>query len=117
MGWKDFGELYATLLGLGIIIDKNVLKWDSQWSRLILILVILTIFSKYLSYLIISLRCLHKILSSLEAVKLLHLLIAIMNSSLEKGFHIEYDLEGSFSNKEAFTYRLWVELNVWCRAF
>ena len=28
MGLKDFGELYNSLLGLGIIMDVEVLKWE-----------------------------------------------------------------------------------------
>ena len=99
-----------------MIIDEDALKWDGQWPKLIHILAILTMFSKYLSSLMISLRCFHEILSSPGADKLLHLLIAIMNSSLEKGFHIEYSLEVSSFNKEVSTYWLWAELNIWCRA-
>ena len=30
MGLKDLGELYNSLLGLGIIIEVNVLKCNSQ---------------------------------------------------------------------------------------
>jgi len=63
-------------------------------------------FSKHLSSLMISLRCFHEILSGQEVDELLHLLMAVMNSSLEKEFHIKYDLKGSSSNKEASTHQL-----------
>jgi len=100
-------------LGFGIIIDNDALKYNGQYSRLIHILVMLTMFSKYLLSLTISLRCFHEILSSPEADKLLHLLMAIMNFFLEKKFHNKYSLEGSSSNNDAFTHWLWAELNVW----
>jgi len=53
----------------------------------------------------ISLKCFYEILSSLGVDELLHLLIAIINSSLEKEFYIEHGLEGSFSNKEVSTHQ------------
>ena len=74
------------MLGFGIVIDDNVLKYNGQCPRLIYVLVMLTIFSKYLLWLTISLKCFYKILSSLEVDKLLYFIMAIMNSSLEKGF-------------------------------
>jgi len=30
MGLKDLGKLYSSLLGLGMIIDIDVLKWEGQ---------------------------------------------------------------------------------------
>jgi len=33
IGWKDLGESYDTLLGLGMIIVVNVLKWDGQYPK------------------------------------------------------------------------------------
>ena len=87
-----------------MIIDNNVLKCDSQYPRLIHVLAILTRFSKHLLFLIISLRCFHEILSDPRVNELLHLLMAIVNSSLEKEFHNEYDLEESSSNNDIFTH-------------
>ena len=60
-------------------------------------------FSKHLSSLMTSLRCFHKILSGLEADKLLYLLMAIVNYFFEKEFHDKYKLEESSSNNNMFT--------------
>ena len=60
-------------------------------------------FSKHLSSLMTSLRCFHEILSSPGVNELLYLLIAIINSFLEKRFHNKYCLDRSFSNKDLFT--------------
>ncbi len=87
-------------MGFGIIIDDSALKCVGQCPRLIHVLAMLTIFSKPL---MTSLRCFHKILSSLEADKLLYLLMVIVNSSSEKELHDKYSLEGSFSNNNVFT--------------
>jgi len=64
----------------------------------------LMIFSKHLLSLTISLRCFYEILYGPEADELLHLLRAIVNSSLEKEFHDKGSLEGSFSDNDIFTY-------------
>ena len=61
----------------------------------------LIILSKHLSFLMTHLRYFYEILSSLGVDKLLHLLIAIMNSFLEKEFHGEYYLDGRSSNKDS----------------
>ena len=63
----------------------------------------LTMLSKHLLFLMTSLRCFHEILSSPEANELLYLLIAIINSFLEKEFHNKYCLDESFSNKDLLT--------------
>ena len=90
-------------MDFGIIIDNDALKCDSQCPKLIYILAILTMFSKHLSSLMTSLRCFHKILSGLEADKLLYLLMAIVNYFFEKEFHDKYKLEESSSNNNMFT--------------
>ena len=33
MGWKDLGESYDALLGLGMIMVMNVLKWNGQCPK------------------------------------------------------------------------------------
>jgi len=73
------------------MIDKDALKYNSQYHKLIQVLAILTMFSKHLSSLTTSssLRCFHKILSSSGVDKLLYLSIAIINSFLEKRFYDE----------------------------
>jgi len=77
----------------------------------------LTIISKHLSFLMTHLRCFHEILSGLGADELLHLLIVIINSFLEKEFHGECCLDESSSNQDLLTCQLWAELNVWWSAF
>ena len=68
-----------------MITNDDVLKCDDQWSRLIHMLVILIIFFKHLMSLIIVLRCFYKTLSELGVNKLLHLLMALINFSFDKG--------------------------------
>ena len=67
-----------------MIIDDNVLKYDGQWPKLIHALVISTVFFKYLMFLTIALTSFHEILSELGVNKLLHLLMALINSSFKK---------------------------------
>ena len=55
--------LYNVLLGLGIIIDVNILKYDSQCSNLIYVLVILMNLLRQSLSLTIPLRYLQDILS------------------------------------------------------
>ena len=88
------------LLGLEMMIDDNSLKCDGQCSKLIQALVMFTMLLKHLSSLMTHLRCFHDILSGPEADKLLHLLIAILNSSLKKEFYGKYCFDRSFSNRE-----------------
>ena len=83
--------------------DKDTLKCNSQCPKLIQALVMLTIISKHLLFLTTHSRCFHEILSGPGADELLHLLIVIINSFLEKEFHSEYCLDGSFSNKDSLT--------------
>ena len=83
--------------------DKDILKCNSQCPKLIQILAMLTMLSKYLLSLMTSLRCFHEILSSLGEDELLYLLIAIVNSFLERKFYDEYCLDRTFSNKDLFT--------------
>jgi len=64
MGQKDFGKLYESLFGLGIIIVLADLKYDSQYSRFIHALAMCMNFSKYLSLAIKDLRCLQDMWSS-----------------------------------------------------
>ena len=61
-------------------------------------------FSKHLLFLMISLKYFYEILSGLEVDKLLYLLMDVINSSLEKGFHIKYNLKEGFFNKNTFTH-------------
>ena len=85
------------------MMDEDILKWNNQCPKLIQVLVMLILLSKYLSSPTTNSRYFHKILSGPEADKLLYLLIAIINYFLEKEFHDEYCLNESSSNKDLFT--------------
>ena len=81
IGQNNLDELYNDLFSLEIIIDVNVLKYNSQCSKLIQTLAMLIIEFKQTSPLIIYLRIFHEILLSPGADKLLHLLMVSLNSS------------------------------------
>jgi len=78
------GVLYEVLLGLGMMIDVDILKCNSQYPNLIYILVMLINLLKHSKSLMISLRCFQDNLSDSGVKSLLHLYIAKMNSSFEK---------------------------------
>jgi len=90
MGQKDFGELYKSLFGLGMIIVLVDLKCNGQYSRFMHALAICMNFSKHLSLIIKDLRCLQEMWSGPRANKDEHLAIASLNSCLEKrGYSIK----------------------------
>ena len=84
MDQNILGELYEALLDFGMIIDNNILKCNSQCPKLIHVLAILTILIKHVLSLTIVLRYFYNTLSGLGVDKLLHLVIAFLNSSVEK---------------------------------
>ena len=61
-------------------------------------------------------KCFHDIWSGSRANKLLHLLIALLNSSLEKGSQSMVGFIGNSFKKLWFIGQFWAELNVWCKA-
>jgi len=82
--------LYKALLGLGMIIEINILKCNGQYLKFIHMLAILMIFLRHNKLCIIALRCLQESLSSPGVKMLLHLLIAIKNSSSENdGYKVD----------------------------
>jgi len=56
MGQKVLGESYEALLGLGITMVMDCLKWIGQNARSIHALAIRTMLAKHLSFAIIALR-------------------------------------------------------------
>ena len=92
IGWKDLGWSYDCLLGLGITIVDNFLKWLGQYPRLIQAFVMLTMLLRYLSCLRMVLRWFYNNLSGPGVEELLQLLIACLNSSLKKGFQNIFSL-------------------------
>lgn len=86
IGLNIFGVSYEALLGLGMMIEVDILKCDSQCPKLIYVWAIsIKFFLRHDKFWIIALRCLQEGLSSPGVKILLHLLIDVKNSSLEKG--------------------------------
>ena len=111
IGLKDLGKSYDSLLGFGIIMDMDILKWDSQWPNLKHSLAILIIFFRHESFLTIHLRCLQDILLKSEVDELLYLIIELINSSLENGTHSEQYLFKISFNTSKSTWQSWAVLN------
>ena len=86
-----------------MMIEVDILKCDSQCSKSIHMLAILIKFLRYDKLWMMALRCLQESLSSLGVKVLLHLLINVRNSSLEKSNHKVIVLFRISSNKAVFT--------------
>jgi len=61
MGQKDLGVLYASLLGLGMMTEVAVLKWEDQYLYLIQAFTIQVIFLRHLLSVIKGFRCCQEI--------------------------------------------------------
>jgi len=109
--------LYKALLGLGIMIEVDILKCDGQYSKLIHVLTILMIFLIHDELWMITLRCLQEYLSGLGVEVLLYLLINDRNSSCEKADHKVVVLFEILSNKTVLTCWFWAELKDSWRAY
>jgi len=84
IGLNNLGELLDDLLGLGITIVDEILKYNSQWPNSIHVFAIATTFLKYVLSLRIILRCFHNSLSRPGVDELLHLSKELANSSSAK---------------------------------
>ena len=84
MGPNDFRESYDSLLGFGMTIVVEVLKWEDQWPNSKHVLAMLIISFRYVLSLMMLLRCLHESLSGPGVNKLLHLVIELINSFSQK---------------------------------
>ena len=87
MGLNFLEVLYNSLLGLGIMMDEDVLKYDGQYPKSIHTLAIFIMLLRHDKFLIISLRCLQDSPLGSEVKSLLHLQMDNKNSSFEKGNH------------------------------
>ena len=92
-GLNIFEESYNVLLGFGMIIENNSLKWAGQCPKVIYILVMLTILVRHFLFLTTNFRCFHKMWFRLGVDKLLHLSITVLNSSWEKCVQVIMGLE------------------------
>lgn len=81
-----------------MIIEINILKCNGQYLKFTYILAILMIFFRHNKLCMIALRCLQGSLSSPGVETLLHLLIAIRNSSSENDGYEVNVLFGIFSS-------------------
>jgi len=70
-----------------MMIEVNILKCDSQCPKFIHVLAILIMSLRHDELYMITLRCLQESLSGLGVKALLHLLIAVRNSSSENDGH------------------------------
>lgn len=59
-GLNIFEESYNVLLGFGMIIENNSLKWAGQCPKVIYILVMLTILVRHFLFLTTNFRCFHE---------------------------------------------------------
>ena len=119
IGWNILSELYKVLLGLGMMINNDILKYNSQYSKLIYTLVMLTKFFKHVLSLMITLRCFQNILSRLGIDKLLQLAIELSNFLLEnKAYIIAGLVEILFNMLELIcwlcVYHKWATYWLWC---
>jgi len=111
IGLKDLGKSYDSLLGFGIIMDMDILKWDSQWPNLKHSLAVLIIFFRHESFLTIHLRCLQDSLLESGVDELLYLVIELINSSLENEIYSEQCLFKISFNTSKSTWQSWAVLN------
>ena len=103
MGLKDLGELYDVLLGFGMTIVVEFLKWLGQYSILIYALVMAMMFFKQVLSLTTYLRCPHNNLLGLGADELLYFTIMLVNFSSKNGNHDKDWYESSSFSTFSFT--------------
>ena len=116
IGLKDLGKSYAALLGFGITIVIEFLKWLGQYPILIQVLAMAMMFSRHILSLTIHLRYSHNNLSGLRADELLHLTMVLVNSSSENGDHDKEWYGFNSFNIFSSTWQNWIVLNEEWRA-
>jgi len=92
------------------MIDNNVLKYNSQWPKLIHVLAISMKFLRYEMLLTIILRCFQDNLLGLGANELLYLAIELLNSSSKKDVYFVIGLFGISSNEFRLIWQFCTEL-------
>jgi len=111
IGLNILGELYKVLVGLGIMMELDILKCNSQCPKLMYILEMLMKILRHKQLLTMILRCLYNSLLGFRVNELLHLKITLLNSSLENGIYIVTALFGISSNNSKLIWWLWDKLN------
>ena len=92
------------------MIDNDVLKYNSQWPKLIHVLAISMKFLRYEMLLTIILRCFQDNLLGLGANELLHLPIELLNSSSKRDVYFVIGLFGISSNESRLIWQFCTEL-------
>ena len=92
------------------MIDNDVLKYNSQWPKLIHVLAISIKFLRYEMLLTIILRCFQDNLLGLGANELLYLAIELLNSSSKKDVYFVIGLFGISSNESRLIWQFCTEL-------
>jgi len=87
MDLKNFSESYNILLGFGITIVVEFLKWLGRCSKSKHALAMAIMLLKHVLSLMMLLRCHYESLSGLGADELLHLTIVLVNSISENNAH------------------------------
>ena len=116
MGLKDLGESYNALLGFGITMVIEFLKWLGQYPISIHALAMVMMFFKHVLSLTTRLRFPHDNLLGPGADKLLHLTIVLVDSSSENDDHDADWYEFSSFNTFSSTWQNWAVLNEEWRA-
>ena len=116
IGLKNFGELYDILLGFGITIVVDFLKWLDQYPISKHALAITIMFFKHVLSLIMYLRCSYESLSGPDTDMLLHLTIALLNSSSENNVHSGEEYESNSFSTLSSIWQNWAMLNEEWRA-
>jgi len=117
MGLKNFGESYNILLGFGITIVIEFLKWLGQYPILKHVLAIAMMFFKHVLSLMMCLKCSHESLSGPGTDMLLHLTIALVNSSSENNVHSSEEYKYNSFSMLSSIWQNWVVLNEEWRAY
>lgn len=102
----SFSNMFKSIIGLNIL-DKSY----------IILLGLEIMLLRYFSFLITALRCFQNIQSGPRMDELLHLLMTLLNSSLEKKDYVMIGFEGISSKMFRFIWQFYAELNVWCNVF
>ena len=105
MGLKDLGVSYNILLGFGITMVVKLLKWLGQYLALKHVFAIAMIFFKQSLSFIMHLRYLYESLLGLGADILLHLTIALVNSSSANNVHDDKVYDPSLFRTFSSTWR------------
>ena len=116
IGRYTFGELYADLLGLGIMTIVDILKWNSQCPKSMHALAISKSLKMHSLFFMMDLIWLQVNLSGFRADKLLHFSIALMSSCLENKFQSFIGLLRILSSARISTFLNWAELKELWRA-